>query len=236
MNRTLEHFILTYATAPRQVLQQEMAKVSRATLESSFIDLLTIYLNDTNSSTLREWLTLRLAGYQPIEGKLGYNGYRLVGPRNQKQKQVCEVKPKNVRRRGDGKVTHRLDGGGSYSDYTPERWYKDLKNQVQMVLSGFAEGRLLYVIEVPFVCIRERLRQLLQNKFPGWDPQQDISQWQRPPNTFLRSASFNFKHYRHCGEVKLHYCAPDLQEFADFLNREFLGFLLNLCGKGHSNG
>ena len=131
-----------------------MAKVSRATLEAAFVDLLTIYLNDSNSSTLREWLTLRLAGYQPIEGKLGYNGYRLVGP--QRQKQICEVKPKNVHRRDDGRVARRLDGGGNYSEYTPERWVKDLQNQVQMVLSGFAEGRLVYVIEVPFRCIKDR--------------------------------------------------------------------------------
>ena len=227
MNPTLEHFIVTYTTAPRQKLQQEMAKVSRTTLEASFVDLLTIYLNDSNSSTLREWLTLRIAEYQPIEGKLGYNGYRLVGP--QGQKQVCEVKPKNVYRQDSGKVNRRLDGGGNYSDYTPERWYKDLKNQVQMVLSGFAEGKLLYVIEVPFACIQARLRAQLQKKFPDWNPEGDLSQWKRPANTFLRSASFNFKHYQDCPDIKLHYCASNIQTFVDFLNGGFLDFLAELC-------
>ncbi len=228
MNQTLEHFIITYATASRTTLQQEMAKVSRATLEASFVDLLTIYLNDSNSSTLREWLTLRIAGYQPLEGKLGYNGYRLLGPQGREGKLVCEAKPKNVRRRENGEIKRRLDGGGNFSDYTPERWHKDSKNQVQMVLSGFAEGRLLYVIEIPFTCIETRLRETLQRKFPDWNPESEIGTWQRPANTFLRSASFNFKHYKDCPDIKLHYCAPNISAFADFLNRGFLEFLISL--------
>jgi hypothetical protein len=33
-----------------------------------------MYINDKNSSTIREFLTVTLAGYKHKEGKIGYSG------------------------------------------------------------------------------------------------------------------------------------------------------------------
>lgn len=40
------------------------------------VDLLTMYINDKNSSTIREFITVTLAGYEHKEGKTGYNGFK----------------------------------------------------------------------------------------------------------------------------------------------------------------
>ena len=56
--------------------------------------LMTLYINDRNSSTLREFLTVSIAGYEHSEAKIGYNGFKTIGA----GKIVgCEVKPKNIR-------------------------------------------------------------------------------------------------------------------------------------------
>ncbi len=53
-----------------------------------------MYINDKNSSTIREFLTVTLAGYKYKEGEIGYNGFKqntFVSGRTIK----CEAKPKN---------------------------------------------------------------------------------------------------------------------------------------------
>jgi len=45
-------------------------------LVTALEELLKLYANDKNSSTLREWAVLQIAGCQPRIGKIGYNGYR----------------------------------------------------------------------------------------------------------------------------------------------------------------
>ncbi len=228
MNKNLERFFLLYATASRQELQLALSSESRPSIEAALIDLLTLYFNDRNSSALREWVTLVVAGYQPAEGKLGYNGYRLVGPQPQ-VKQFCEVKPVNTHRDEEGKVKRRLSGQGNFSDYTPERFWRDLEAEVQMVISGFAEGKLLYVIEFPIRCLQARLIEVLRREFKEWDPGSPPDDWRRPKNKYLRSASFNFKHYESCDKKRLLYCAPDLSQWKEFMTRAFYAFLTQEC-------
>jgi hypothetical protein len=45
-------------------------------LISSLTDLLTAYINDKNSSSLREFITVVISGYQHNPKKLGYNGFK----------------------------------------------------------------------------------------------------------------------------------------------------------------
>ncbi|MFN4178970.1 MAG: hypothetical protein ACK4I8_01550, partial [Armatimonadota bacterium] len=79
-------------------------------------ELLTLYANDKNSSTLREWAVLQISGCQPRTGKIGYNGYRGDVP--------YEVKPRNVLSSGNKK----LNGGGNFTDFTYERLEKYLRD------------------------------------------------------------------------------------------------------------
>ncbi len=225
MNKTLEHLLLTYATQPHLRLKNEIAGLSRDTLESTLVDLLTLYLNDANSSTVREFITLRLAGYQPVEGKLGYNGYRMAAINStddRLEKHFCEVKPVNVHHKEDGGLSRRLNGGGNFSDYTPERLAQHLAEpHLQVLVSGFVDGRLVYILEFPFHCLESRLRGLLTERFPD-----NI----RKTNEYLRSASFSFRDYAHCfpTEGRVVYRATSLEPFQDALTRAFFKFLSEL--------
>lgn len=73
-------------------------------------ELLILYANDKNSSTLREWAVLRISGCQPRTGKIGYNGYRGDMP--------YEVKPRNVL----SSENKKLNDGGNFTDFTYERF------------------------------------------------------------------------------------------------------------------
>jgi hypothetical protein len=106
MNKTLEHLILLYAMGDPATLREQIDGLNKDILASTFVDLLTIYINDENSSSLRELITVRLAGYELSEGKLGYNGYRPVAPDNAPS--FCEAKPVNARRLEDGHPNRKL--------------------------------------------------------------------------------------------------------------------------------
>jgi len=228
VNKNLEHLLVLYATKSREEVRFALADLSRESLEATLIDLLTLYLNDANSSTVREWITLHIAGYQPIEGKLGYNGYRMTAPASEtERKQFCEVKPVNTHHRADGTLSRRLNGGGSFSDYTPERLEKDLgKSDLQMLVSGFVDGHLVYILEFPFSCLERRLRALLKKRFPSG---------QRKANEYLRGASFTFRDYKECDKVRLLHLTEPIAHWEDALTREFRNYLVELKNKESPN-
>ncbi|MEO0224209.1 MAG: hypothetical protein ABIL76_03850 [candidate division WOR-3 bacterium] len=208
MNQNLYKIIELYATTGFEELVRFLNGLSKPALISTLIDFVTIYINDKNSSKLREILTLKIAGYEPLEEKLGYNGYKLeIG---QKGKIFCEVKPQNT-------ITHKrkLDGGGSFNDYTKERFEKDSKQNLMILSSGFVGGKLIYVFEFPFECIKERLRMQLEKRFPS----------ARKKGEYLRSASFSFKHYKDCKDLKVVFCTEKINEFKKFLTRDIYNFL-----------
>lgn len=77
MNENLKKAIVLYATSESK-LYDFLNSLSKPTLISILIDFLTIYFNDNNSSTLRELTALYIAGFEPLRGKLGYNGYKFL--------------------------------------------------------------------------------------------------------------------------------------------------------------
>ncbi|MGL4347766.1 MAG: hypothetical protein ACRCR9_06785 [Chitinophagaceae bacterium] len=78
-----------------QELSSLLLGKSKDNLIASLTDLLTAYMNDKNSSILREFITVIIAGYEHNNKKLGYNGYKhnssIGGSRI-----GCEAKPKNI--------------------------------------------------------------------------------------------------------------------------------------------
>ena len=178
--------------------------------------LLTLYINDRNSSTLREFLTVSIAGYEHSEAKIGYNGFKTIGA----GKTVgCEVKPKNVRRQDleDYRAGRRksppakLNGGGSFNDYTWARLEKDKQAAPNMLASGFVDGRLLYILEFPFNTpgLIGKLEEQLSRDLPGGDVQR----------RYVRGAGFDYRDYMDA--AKLVHRAADLAPFAEFFNRKF---------------
>ena len=185
--------------------------------------LMTLYINDRNSSTLREFLTVSIAGYEHSEAKIGYNGFKTTGTG---ETIGCEVKPKNIRQQDvedylAGKRTSspaKLNGGGNFTDYTWARLAKDKEAAPNMLLSGFVDGRLLYVLEFPFntQMFVERLENRLRRKFPDGDV----------PGIFLRSADFDYSHY--IDKAVLVYRAVDVERFKDLFNRNFYARLVEM--------
>ncbi|MBI4721980.1 MAG: hypothetical protein HY769_03110 [Candidatus Stahlbacteria bacterium] len=70
MNQELANVIKIYATGEHIELSKYLIGKSKDTLIGILVDLLTMYINDKNSSTIREFLTVTLAGYVHKEGKI----------------------------------------------------------------------------------------------------------------------------------------------------------------------
>jgi hypothetical protein len=98
----------------------------------------------------------------------------------------CEVKPQNT-----DDPRKKLSGGGSFNDYTLERFSKDLENNPIILVSG-----LIYIFEFRFECLKEKLKGLLERRFP---------KGQRREGEYLRSAGFSFRDYKDCPSLKLAY-------------------------------
>lgn len=191
MNKELSEILRIYSTDTHERFSQRLINSSKETLIALLTDLLTMYLNDRNSSTLREYLTVTIAGYEHSEKKIGFNGFKqnsIVGGKPL----ACEAKPKNFNtedlllyQQGKRRKPALLNGNGNFTDYTYNRFAKDYKENPHILVSGFVDGKLLYVLEFPFrsKAFVKRLRVQLKKRFPYK---------KRGAGAFLRSATFTY--------------------------------------------
>jgi hypothetical protein len=135
LSLNLKASVEIYSTKRPEELIEFLNGLSKPSLIALFIDLLTLYFNDKNSSRLRELTTLWVCGFQPNTEKLGYNGYRMDADTGRRFD--CEVKPQNT-----DDPRKKLNGGGSFNDYTLERFSKDLENNPIILVSGFVGGKI----------------------------------------------------------------------------------------------
>jgi len=206
-SEVLEQFFLQ-----REQFEQMVASMNPQDLAYVLSEVLALYANDKNSSTLREWIVLRIAGCQHRPNKIGYNGYRGEVP--------YEVKPRNVR--SDERKRKRLNGDGNFTDFTYERLEKYLQDKVRVLVAGFVDGNLVYVLEVPFESLHDTLKAQLDRQFPGGE---------RPKGVFLRSANFSFRDYANNADVRCLFLNPQWRDFADFLTRDFYAYLERFEGR-----
>lgn len=221
MNETLKSLLLTYTKESHQILSNKILDLSKETIKSCLIDLLTIYINDKNSSTLREYLTVTIAGYTHNNSKIGYDGYKLSTPNVSLN---CEAKPKNIcsqdfRDYNEGKrqsKPSKLNGGGNFTDYTWARFEKDKQSNLNMLVSGFVDGKIIFIIEFPFCSehFTERLSNQLTKKFPDGDIE----------GYYLRSASFSFKDYKD-DSYSIIYIAKNICDYETYVEKELFNIL-----------
>ncbi|MCX7854519.1 MAG: hypothetical protein N2556_00820 [Anaerolineae bacterium] len=205
LNQSTARFVRSFFLNPDQ-FQQELGQADTWELAQALLELLRLYANDKNSSTLREWIVLQVAGCQQQPGKIGYNGYLGSVP--------YEVKPRNVRS-GENK---KLNGGGNFTDFTYERLEKYNQDQVHILVAGFVDGTLVYILEVPFAALYETIKWQLDRHFQG----------NRPAGLFLRSASFTFRDYQEDRRVRLLFLNSEWQQFHPQLTRNFTKYLEHL--------
>ena len=227
MNKELSEVLKMYSTESHEKFTSRLVNQSKETLISIFTDLLTTYINDHNSSKLREYLTVTIAGYEYSEAKIGFNGFKqssIVGG----EPVACEAKPKNfnttdLQEYREGKRKSKppvLNGGGNFTDYTYPRLKRDRKENPHMLVSGFVDGRLIYVLEFPFK-VKSFTAKLSKQLFKQFPDRTHIK------GRFLRSASFNFRDYIFSKELRSIYVLNklELDVVAPYINKKLLQFL-----------
>ena len=217
MNKELPEILKLYSTGTHEALSTYLVGKSKDTLIGVLVDLITMYINDKNSSTLREFITVTFAGYTHKEKKIGYNGFKQDAFSGKIIN--CEAKPKNVDT--NSKSPDKLKGYGNFSDYRFARLEKDTKEKsLNMLVSGFVDGRLIYILEFPFSYspFVNNLREQLLRRFPKGE---DI------PTEYLRSASFNYRHFINCKDLKIIYLSSksELHKYQKYIVKDFYAFL-----------
>lgn len=231
MNQELSEVIKIYSTGTHQELSNYLIGKSKDTLIAMLVDLLTMYINDKNSSTIREFITVTLAGYEHKVEKIGYNGFKqdtFVSGKTLK----CEAKPKNFDteeyekyKRGERKTSPaKLNGGGNFTDYTPARLEKDKQEKdLNMLVSGFVDGKLIYIIEFPFAS--SDFINNLEYKLQKWLDKLKGSKSIK--GQFLRRADFNYKAFIKSPDLKIKYLLNkvELVKYELYISRDFYKFL-----------
>ncbi len=195
MNKDLLQLIEDYATKQHSDINIDLLGKSKDNLISILLDLLTIYFNDLNSSTIRELVVAVVAGYVPSTKKLGYNGFRQNTPTGPIE--YCEIKPRNFRTDSTAKNPTKLNGGGNFTDYSWQKFERHKEENPNMLVAGFVDGCLIYIFEFSFneLSFTSRLQAQLERRFPDGDR---VGQ-------YLRSADFSFKHYKDTESLKTVY-------------------------------
>jgi len=165
-------------------------------------NLLGVYANDKNSSFLREMITCSVAGYRHLDGKLGYDGFW--------DKLNCEVKPQNVVM-GE---TKRLNASGCFNDFTWRKYKKCQEDNVRMLMSGFVSGKLIYIVEFPFIDVK--FRNHLKSKLEKYLPNGDET------NRYIRSCSWSLKHF---DNAYLRYLAKNFKDYKKAMTKNMFQFL-----------
>ncbi len=217
MNQELKELIKDFATKEHDGIHNNLLGKSKPNLVAILLDLLMTYFNDLNSSTMRELVVALVAGYEPNEEKLGYNGLRqntLTG-----KVDYCEIKPRNVRRKSTAKNPAKLDGGGNFTDYSWGKCERHQEENPNMLTAGFVDGQLIYILGFSFneQGFTSRLQEQLERRFPQGDKSGE----------YLRSASFTYMHYKDAESLKTIFIVPraELDKVREHISGPFFQYL-----------
>ncbi len=184
--KTAEEYKLHYALNDVVVPVNDTEKV--------IYDIIQEFANDKNSSKYREDVTKIVVGLRPSEGKKGYDD----------DFAAIEVKPSNVTDTG------KLDGKGNFSDLTWARHHKYLADDLRMLISGFQNGKLLFIVEFPYTSIKDRVEYILNKKLPNGDIK----------GTYVRTVAFTYKHWMNQPH-KVIFVRNNIQTYRYVFNKKF---------------
>lgn len=159
---------------------------------------------DKNSSSFREGVTLGVLGKKQSVTKLGYDS----------DEEPIEVKPKNI----SSNSNKRFDGSGNFSDSTWARHKKYVSDNVKMLVSGFLDGKVLFVISFNYNSpefVKEVERHLIKHL-----PDGDIT------SRYVRSVKFNYKHFMTSDSLKIEYLVPELSKFESKFTKPFYSSII----------
>lgn len=218
MNKDLAEVIKLYATADHSAVTKYLRAHSKDSVSEILLALMTMYFNDKNSSTLREYILVTSSGFTPNEEKLGYNGYQQVTIAGRQVRKECEAKPKNISTHD--KKSKKLSGDGGFNDYTFARFKKHKCDNPTVLVGGFIDGKLIYICRFPFDSPRftARLEEQLRRHFPEG---KDVK------GRYLRSAAFGLRNYQDAEDLLVDIFVSDeeLDERKDHITRNLFAFL-----------
>jgi hypothetical protein len=147
--------------------------------------------NDKNSSLFREGVTLGILGLKQSVHKLGYDS----------DEHPIEVKPKNL----SSDSIKKFDGSGNFSDFTWKRHKKYKDDNVKMIVSGFLDGKLLFLVSFQYdsVDFVNEIERQLTKHLPNGDEL----------NRYARSVKFSYLHFKNSDSFKLEYISPIISEY-----------------------
>jgi hypothetical protein len=195
MNKELLNLIVLYSKG--QILKETIIENHG----EMFMSLLELYINDSNSSTLREAITCSVVGLEFTGNKKGYDS----------ELTKEEVKPRNVKK--SGKKT--LDGWGNYSDLTHKRHNKYINDNVIIHISGFVDGLLMYVIKLKYEDLTQYFQNMLDRDLPNGDQK----------NKYVRTAYFTFNNIKDMTSLEVEFLRDDVSEFETFFQKDFFKYL-----------
>ena len=173
-----------------------------------FLELMTKYFNDKNSSTLREEVMCYISGQEPNPNKLGYDG----------KGTVAEKKPKNYDTTNP--KSKRLNGSGNYSDMTLKRHENFINDKAVIHIGGFVDGKIVYQFKVPYVGLSDHFKKQLDKRLPDGDK----------PTHYLRSMTFSLKALQQSNDVELEFLTPNIDEYSGFMTKTLYTYLKKLKG------
>ncbi|MCW3136215.1 MAG: hypothetical protein N2V77_04665 [Canidatus Methanoxibalbensis ujae] len=92
-----------------------------------------------------------------------------------------------------------------------------------MSVSGFVDGRLIYILEFPFRgnSFASKLRQQLNRRFPNGDVR----------GQFLRSANFDYRDFMECDDLRVVFCLSksELEKYRNNIVKGFYRFLMEVA-------
>lgn len=182
--------------------------------KNDILSFLEMNFNDPNFSSLAEAVPLEICGYKPYGPKHGYDGF--LGESYDSANEYAEQKPKKAILE-DGVVKNVLNGGGGFADYTLARLERDksLGDKLVLVISGFANGDLLYVYKVPHN--HSTFMQRIENR-----TNKLIADGKRVV------PDFSYMHYKDCENIQLVWLRNDIEDYQSYMSGPFYKWLTNL--------
>lgn len=199
MEKTLNQIVNEYSKGNVKLQGIEINK-------SHFVELLTKYLNDKNSSTLRQDIMCEVAGVKSNPNKLGFDGDGTSD----------EMKPKNIDTTNP--KSKKLDGGGNYSDMTHKRHLAFCEQDAIIHIGGFVDGKHIYQFKIPY----NDLSEYFKSKLNDYLPEGDV------PNRYLRSMTFSLTQIKKCENVELEYISQDLENYRGYMTSTLYNYLKEL--------
>jgi hypothetical protein len=180
--------------------------------KSDILSFLEINFNDPNFSSLAEAVPLEICGYNSYGPKHGYDGF--LGESYDSAYEYAEQKPKKSLIDDDGVVKNQLNGGGGFADYTLTRLERDklLGDKLVLVISGFANGDLLYVYKVPHN----------YEKFMGRIEERTIKLIADGKRVL---PDFSYIHYKDCEDIDIVWLRNDIENYQKYMSGPFYNWL-----------